>query len=136
MAKQKILLLIPMTIVAGLLIYSWAIILLTDIKATWRHYLAFGLFVVLIFLYIKSFAKSVLVTGFYFVVGTCNLLTLTPSVTTSSYGIRVGSTEMWTPSFQLLSFGLLILYFILNFDTLTNIYLDYKDTRQAKNKNS
>lgn len=125
-----------MTIVAGLLVYSWTAILLTDIIAAWRHYLAFGLFLVLIFLYIKSFTKSVLATGLYFVAGACNLLTLTPSVTTSSYGIRVGSAEMWTPSFQLLSFGLLILYITLNFDTLTNIYLDYKEKRQAKNKNS
>jgi hypothetical protein len=135
MTKQKILLLIPLTIVAGLLVYSWATILFTDVIATWRHYVALGLFAALIFLFFKSLTKSVLATGLYFIIGTCNLLTLTPSVTTNSYGLRIGSAEIWTPSFQLLSFGLLVLYFILNFDTLTNIYLDYKETRQAKNKN-
>lgn len=136
MKKQKILLLIPLTIVAGLLAYSWATILFTDVVATWRHYVAVGLFIALMFLFFRSATKTVLATGLYFIIGTCNFLTLTPSVTTNSYGLKIGSAEMWTPSFQLLSFGLLVLYFILNFDTLTNIYLDYKEAKQAKNKSS
>src|SRR5579862_1735270 len=132
MTKQKILLLIPLTIVAGLLIYSWATILFTDVVATWRHYLALALFIGLIYLVFKSFKKTVLATGIYLIFGTCNLLTLTPSVTTNSYGMRIGSLELWTPTFQVLSFGILMLFFVLNFDTLINIRLDYQEARQAK----
>ena len=132
MKKQKILLLIPIAIIGGLLIYSWATILFTEIIATWRHYLALALFIGLIYLFFKSFKKTVLATGVYLIFGTCNLLTLTPSVTTNSYGIRIGSFELWTPTFQLLPFGILVLFFMLTFDTLINIRLDYQEARQAK----
>ena len=134
MTKQKILLLIPLTIVTGLLVYSWATILFTDVVATWRHYLALALFIGLIYLFFKSFKKTVLATGIYLIFGTCNLLTLTPSVTTNSYGMRIGSLELWTPTFQLLSFSILVLFFVLNFDTLINIRLDYQEARKAKKK--
>jgi len=86
----------------------------------------------LLYLLFKDWKKAVLATGFYLLIGTCNLLSLTPSILTNSYGLRITSVEIWTPSFQLLSFGIFILYGILNFDTLVNIYLDYKE---AKNKN-
>jgi hypothetical protein len=132
MQKQKILLLIPLFIIGGLLIYSWAVILFTEVDATWRHYLALALFGGLIFLFFKNFTKTILATGVYLILGTCNLLALTPSVTTNSYGLRIGSLELWTPTFQLLSFGLLLLFFFLNFDSLVNIYLDYKEARQTK----
>jgi hypothetical protein len=132
MTKQKILLFIPLAIIGALLIYSWTIILFTDVEATWRHCLALVLFVGLIYLFFKNFKKTVLGTGLYLIFGTCNLLTLTPSVTTNSYGLRIGTLELWTPTFQLLSFGILLLYFILNFDTLINIRLDYIEARQAK----
>lgn len=134
MTKKKTLLLIPIIIIAGLIIYSWAIILFTEVIATWRHYLALALIVGLIFLFFKNFKKAIIGTGIYLILGTCNLLALTPSVTTDAYGIRIGSLKLWTPSFQLLSFGLLLLFLILNFDTLTDIYLDYKEARTKNNK--
>jgi hypothetical protein len=134
MTKQKILLLTPLTIIAGLLIYTWATILFTDIDATWRHYSGLVLFVILIFLFLKSFKKAVLGTGIFLILGTCNLLTLTPSVTSNSFGIKIGSFEIGTPVFQLLSFGILLLYFFINFDTLVNIQLDYRDTKRLKKK--
>ena len=134
MTKQKILLLVPFGIIAGFLIYSWIIILSTEVVATWRHYLAAVLFFVLIFSILKNFKWTILATIIYLILGTCNLLTLTPSVTTNSYGAKIGSIEMWTPSFQILSFGLLVLFLILNFDTLINMYLDYKETKEQNKK--
>ena len=132
MAKKKILLLIPLIIIAGLIIYSWAIILFTEAVATWRHYLALLLFAGLIFLLFKSFTETVICTGLYLILGTCNLLALTPSVTTDSYGVQFGSAQLCTPPFQLLSFGLLLLFFALNIDALINIYLDYKEAKKNK----
>ena len=93
--------------------------------------MALALFVGLIFLFFKNFKKAILGTGLYLILGTCNLLALTPSVTTNSYGLKIGSLEVWTPTFQLLSFVLLLLFFFLNFDTITNIDLDY--TEEKKN---
>ena len=134
MTKRKLLLLIPLAIIAGFLIYTWTNILFMGFDSNWRHYVALGLFVLLIYLYFKSFKKAILATGLYLLIGTCNLLTLTPSVTTDSYGIRIASLEIATPMFQLLSFGILVLYSILNFDTLVDIYLDYKEAKKAKQK--
>ena len=99
MTKQKILLLIPLAIIAGLLIYSWATILLTDITATWQHYVALGLFVGLICLYFKSFNRAILATGLYLLMATCNAFSMTPAISTSWF--QIGSIE--TPHFQLLS---------------------------------
>lgn len=127
MTKKKVLLLIPLLIIGGLIAYTWITLFGEDYTPIWRHYVALGLFVVLVFLFVKNFTKAVLATGLYLILGTCNLLTLTASTVWNSFGVNVGSAEIWTPSFQLLSFGLFVLFFILNFDTLTDIYLDYKE---------
>jgi len=125
MTKKKILLLIPLIIITGLLIYCWTTILFTDIIATWQHYVALGLFAVLVFLYFKSFSKTVIATGLYLLVATFNGLSMTPEINTSWF--RIGPVE--TPPFQLLSLGLLVLFLILNSDTLVNIYLDNKEAK-------
>jgi hypothetical protein len=138
MPKPKKLLLFVLIVIAGVLGYCWFIILFTEIEPTWRHYLAIILFVPILILFKKDFKKAVLITGVYLILGTSNLLTLTPSVTSNSYGIRIGSVEVWTPTFQLYSFLLLILYFLTNFNSLVNYYLDYQDSkklRQTKRSN-
>jgi len=86
---------------------------------------------------IKKFQKGssgVLATGIFLILGTCNMLTLTPLLTSHSYGIKIGSFELWTPAFQLLSFCILLLFFFMNFDTLANIRLDYMDAKRLKGK--
>lgn len=128
MSKQKILANIPIYIIAVLLIYTWVIIL-----STWRHYLSAIAFVVLILLFNQNLKKRLLATISYLVLGTCNLFVLTPSITSNSYGVKLGSLTIWTPNFQILSFVLLVVSIILNFDSLINIYLDYKE-KQQRNK--
>jgi hypothetical protein len=135
MTKSKKLFLSILIIIAGILAYSWSIILFTEIEATWRHFLALILFIPLVLLFKNYFKKSVLFTGIYLILGTCNLLTLTPSETSNSYGLRIGSMEVWTPTFQLYSFLLLILFFLVNFNTLVNYYLDYQDAKKLREKN-
>jgi len=126
--KHKILLLIPLAIITGLLIYSWTMFLLTDIAATWRHYLALGLFAVLVYLYFKSLTKTVVATGIYLLLATLNALSMTPEIITGWF--RIGSIE--TPHFQLLSLGFLVLFLVLNFDTMINMYLDYKESKPQR----
>jgi hypothetical protein len=135
MKKQKILALIPLIIAGSLLVHTWSIILFTDIIATWRHYVGLLLFLPLPYLQIKKFEAGLWATGSYFIVGTCNLLSLTPDITTHSFGINIGALELTTPAFQLLPFGLLIVYFIVNFNSFVNIYVDhkFKDT-ESKNE--
>jgi hypothetical protein len=134
LTKQKVRLLIPLSIVGGLILYTWNTLLIEGYIPIWKHYIALCLFAFLIYLFLKDFRKAVVATGIYLLLGTCNLLSLTPSTVWNSYGLRVGSAEIWTPSFQFLSFGIMILFVILNFDILTDIYLDYKEARQQKTK--
>jgi hypothetical protein len=127
--RQKVLLLIPLGVITGLLIYSWTTFLLTDITATWRHYLALGLFTILVYLYFKSFEQTVIATGIYLLLATFNALSMTPQIMTSWFNI--GSIE--TPHFGTLSLLLLILFLVLNSDALVNMYLDQKEAK-AKRK--
>jgi len=80
MKKQKILLLIPLAVIAGILPYTWTIILFTEIVATWRHYVAVTLFPVLIFLFFKKTNITLHGTISYLILGTSNLLTLKTAV--------------------------------------------------------
>lgn len=130
MTRQIIFLSIPLAIMATFLIYCWTIILSTDILATWRHYVGLGLFLILIFFYFISFKLTAIGTGLYLLLATINVLSMTAEISTS--WVRIGPVE--TPPVQLLSLGLFILFAILNFDPLIDIYLDYKEAKQAKAK--
>ena len=132
MKKQKVLLLIPLAIIAGILLYTWTTILFTGIVATWRHYMATIPLLVLIFRFFKKTNIALPGIIFYLILGTCNLLTLTIEVSTISYGVKIGSVSISTPPFQLLSFSLLIFVLIVNFDILINMYLDYKETKAQR----
>ena len=129
MKKQKIFLLIPILIIGGFLIYTWATFIFTNVVSTWRHYLSTILYFIILILFFKNQRATILAILIYLILGTLNILTLTPSVTSDSYGVGIGSVELWTPKFQTLSFALLVLTIILNFDTIVNWYLDYKDSK-------
>jgi len=131
MTKKKILLLIPLAIIAGLLIYCWIAILTKDYTVRWQHVLANVLFAIVVFIYFKNFTKAIISTGVFLLMGTCNAFSMTPDINTTWF--RVGPLE--TPHFNFLSFGLLILFLILNFDTMVNLYLDYKEAKQTNQKN-
>jgi hypothetical protein len=113
--KKKFFLLVTVIVIAG-----------------WQHYLALVLFTGLIVLYFKSYRKALIARGLYLILGTCNLVVLTPLIHTNSYGMRIGSVELWTPGFQLLSFLILIAFGVIHFETFVNMYLDYKEAKQKK----
>lgn len=129
MTKQKVRILIPLVITSGFIVYSWTKILATDDIATWQHYIALGLFAMLVILYFKNIKSTIIATGIYLILGTFTLLSLTPGISKS--WLRIGPIE--TPHVNLLSLGLFVLYFILNQDHLIDMYLDYKETRQKRN---
>ena len=131
MTKKKILLLIPLAIIAGLLIYCWIAILTKDYTVRWQHVSAIVLFAGVVFIYFKNITKAIISTGAFLLLGTCNAFSMTPDINTTWF--RVGPLE--TPPFNFLSFGLLILFLILNFDTMVNLYLDYKEAKQTNQKN-
>lgn len=126
MTKQKIYFLIPFIITVALLMHCWIVIISTNILATWRHYVGLSFFLLLVFCYFKYPKLSLAGLGAYLLLATCNVLAITPEITTN--WLRIGPVE--TPPIQLLSLGLLVLYGILNLDPLIEIYLDYKEAKQ------
>lgn len=133
MNKQKIGLLIPLLMIASRLIYCWSVILFSDTLATWRHYIGLLLFIVVVILVLRSFAKAVFATGIFLLLATFNLLAITPEISTS--WMRFGAHKsVSTPHIQLMSLALLGLYFILNIDTLIEIQLDYREAKQQKDQ--
>jgi len=126
MNKQKALALITLIVVAGLLIHCWWDILFTDTAATWRQYLGLLLFLPVLYLHFKDYKKGLFATAIYLVLAICNILAFTPSITISSFGLNLVSLQLTTPGIQLLPLGLLILHFILNYNTFIVIYVAYK----------
>jgi len=120
--KRLILAFIPLIIIAGLLIYNWAFFLFTGIGAFWRHYVGLLLFLPLPYLVFKNFKLGLLGTGIYLLLGTFNLLALTPSIDTFALGFG----GHMTPGIQPLLLGIFVLYAILNFNAFVDIYVDYK----------
>lgn len=134
MSKQKIRILIPLLIIAGLLVYSWIIFLTTDWLPIIQHYIGLILFIPLVYYFFKNLKRTIVWTGIYLLLGVCKFLAITPFLMRTSMGIKMGSLELGMPSFQLIPFLIFILYAILNFDQLAEIYLDYKEGKAKKHK--
>ena len=131
MNKQKLLIFIPLLLITGLLLYCWTVFIFTKTLATWRHYVGYLLFIPLVFLFFKSLPKVTVGLGIYLLLATFNLLSITPAITTT--WLNIGSSRLHTPPVQVSSFGLFVLYFIINLDSLINIQLDHKEVK-TKNK--
>ncbi|MBB1286345.1 hypothetical protein HRH25_18320 [Flavisolibacter sp. BT320] len=130
MSKKKVLFLIPFLLVAGFLLFCWTKILAGDIIATWRHYVGLLLFVGIIFLFFIDFKKSVIGLVVFLLLATFNALAITPAITTT--WLNIG--EHSTPPIQVPSLGILVLFSILNMETLIDIQLDYKEAKEQKAK--
>ena len=129
--KQKIKILIPLILLTAMLIYCWTVFLSTDIIASWRHWVGIILYLITAVAFFRSLKLATFVLGAYLLLTTFNLLAVTPTIKTS--WINIGPVS--TPPVQLLSLGLFILYFVLNFDSMTEYYLDYKEAKQTVTQN-
>ena len=129
--KSKIFFLIPFTLTASVLIYSWAIFLTSPVFAILPHYLGLVLFVPIVYVLFtdRTFKKAIVLTGLYLILAIINLISFFPFVMTNAFRFTIGSVEFWTPSFNIFAFALFILYGSLNFGNLSEIYLDYKEAR-------
>lgn len=133
MNKPKILLFIPLAVVAGFLIYTWWQIMFVTHWATWRHYTGLILFVAVLYLMFTNFKIAVVAAGVYLIIGTLNLLSITQDVLLYE-GVQIISVKIGTSFFQGKLFLIFLLYFFLNFDTLVNIRLDYLEEKEVKKK--
>ncbi len=93
--------------------------------ATWRHYVGLFLFTIIAISFFRHLTITIIATGIYLVLGIFNLLALTPTIYT--FGFRIGPIS--TPDMQGLFWGLFILYFVLNMDSLIDMHLDYQERK-------
>lgn len=129
--KRKLLFFIPFSILTIALIYSWYTFIFTDNVAVSSHYLGLLFFLPIIYVLYKdkTLKKAIVLTGVYLILATINLLSFLPFITTNSFGIRLGSIDIWTPRLNGFALIFLIIYGVLNFDNLVDIYLDYKEIK-------
>ena len=127
MAKENKLILIPSILIGASLAYAWTIIITTELLATWKHYLGALFYIGIVTLFFKSVRNAIIATGVYLVLATFNLLAITSTITTN--WITIGPVS--TPPVQLLSLGILVIYFLLSMGTLFEIYLDYKERKET-----
>ena len=129
--KKKNLFFIPFSILTITLIYFWCTFIFTENIAAFSHYIGLLLFLPVIYFLFKdkTLKKAIVLTGAYLLLATINLLSFLPFVMTTSFGISIGSINIYLPSLNGFALLLLVLYCVLNFDTLVEIHLDYKEIR-------
>jgi uncharacterized membrane protein len=127
MDKKKIIQCLPILTLAGILVYTWYIIMTTDYFATLKHQVAMGLFLAALILYFIKFKYGIIFTGVFFILGTFNGIAIFPTTISSSYFVKIGDTEISTPTIQWKSFLLLVLFFVCTGRYLSNLYTEYKD---------
>jgi len=118
------------------LVYTWYIIMTTDYFATLKHQVAIGLFLAALILYFIKFKYGIIFTGLFFILATFNAIVIFPVIISSSYFVKIGDTEISTPSIQWKSFLLLILFFVCTGRYLSNLYTAYKDKKDHSEVNN
>lgn len=127
MIKKKLLLAIPLFIALATIIRCWIEILISNRIAQWQHYSAILCAIIVIYFFFKNLPQALIATGIFFVVGTVNGFSMTSNIETSwitIFGVP-------SPPFNSLAFGLLFLYFVLNFVTMVNLHLDNKERKNT-----
>jgi len=119
----KILQLLPFSIALAIMIRCWFQQSSMHYIPQWQHYSAVLCALIVVYFLLKDLNKALIALGCFFVVGTCNGLSLTSAIVRNS--ITIFGVE--SPPFNSLSLGLLFLFFILNFTTIVNLYLDHKE---------
>lgn len=130
MTKKRILSLVPLLLVSAFLLYCWCLLLLEQIIPVWRHYVGLALFLPVVYGHAKKRPWAVVGLGIYLMLATFNALAFTTVITT--HWLNIGSGGLHTPPVQLSSLGILILWFVLNVDTLIALELDYRAARKNR----
>jgi hypothetical protein len=130
--KRKVLFFIPLAIVVALLLNTWFVLLTNEFAVIhFTHYLGFILFIpVLYFLYKdRSCKKALLALGLFLVLATFFIANIFPYFIWGKISIAIGGLEIPLPNINGLALLLFIFYFVLNFGTLIEIQLDYKESK-------
>jgi hypothetical protein len=128
--KRKILFYIPLIITACILAYTWVLFIFINYISSITNYIGLILFIPVIYFLFKdkSCKKPLLALGVYLLLATFNLANITIFVK-SSWGISIFGLDIPLPSLNGFSLLLFTLYCVLNFGTLVELQLDYKESK-------
>lgn len=130
--KRKVLFFIPLIIVVALLLNTWFVLLTNEYAEIHiTHYLGFILFIPVLYLLYKdrSCKKALLALGLFLVLATFCVANIFPYVIWGKMSISIGELQIPLPNMNGLALLLFIVYFALNFGTLIEIQLDYKESK-------
>mgnify|MGYP006333274477 CR=1 FL=1 len=127
---KYILLLVPLTVVAGQLVFCWWNIFTSDYTPVTKHYLGIIFSIILLIFCLQGFPKALLATGIFLLLGMTNLFSLTPLIISSQF--RIGPIKL--PPFQPFSTGVFFLYIVLNIVSLMILNEDYRQRQRQANK--
>jgi hypothetical protein len=129
--KRKIFFFIPFAIVLCYLIYSWYIIIIERINPHFTNDLALILFVPIVYFLFKdkTFVKPLIALGIYLLLATCKLANIFPYTQISQVTLGLFGLKIPFPDLSGTALLIFILYGILNFKSLVDIYLDYKESK-------
>lgn len=130
--RSEILRLLPFLLGLGVLTYTWSMIFSPEYIATLKHQIALFLFFVNVAVYFFKFNYGIYFTGLIFLLATFNIIAIYPDITTSSYFIKIGNTELATPSVQIKSLILLVVFIVFNGGYLFEKYADFKYGKKEK----
>jgi hypothetical protein len=128
MKKQKVRILIPLIITGLALIYCWVALLVNNYIPSWKHYSAIFLFAILIIFLVRGLSKILFPLGIYLLLASLHVISLSYNKATFFFGLD----NPYNPHFQLMSIGILIVYFILNLDGLIDMQLDREERKLNK----
>jgi hypothetical protein len=132
MSKKKILIFIPILIIAIVLILTWSDFLGGYYLPRMQHYAGLVLFLIVLILFFIDSKIALIGTGIFLMCASINLIAITTA-------ISVFTINIFPLSFlpiQPLSLGILVIYLIVNGNLLIDIYLNYKESKGNKKKST
>jgi len=96
------------------LCYTWYTILSSDYFATQKHKITLLAFGIVLVSFLFDFVYGILLAGVFLLLATFNVLAIFPSLSATSYFIKIAGREFSTPSIEWTAFLLLIVYLALD----------------------
>ncbi len=110
------------------MIDCWIDIVKGKTIAEWQHYMALPMLAIVIYFFFKELAKTMIAVGGFFILGTFNIFSMEPGI--SSFQLGIGPFK--TLPLNGLSFLLLLLFCVLNLTTIINLHLDHNNKKTGK----
>lgn len=127
---RKVLFYIPLVVTACILANTWAVFFVDDYNPHVTNYLGLILFIPVIYFLFKdkSCKKPLLALGLYLVLATFYVANIT-TYTTGRVSIGIFGLMIPLPPMDGTALLLFIFYCILNFGSLIELQLDYKESK-------